>query len=334
MKKLIVPVSLIVLSLFLIVLFLHFFNRNQEDQSAGTELKHVTLRLQWTTQTQFAGYYVALKKGFYNEAGLRVSIEPGGYGQNPNQTVGAGLEEFGTKWPADLVASQDESLVSLANIVKDNGLNLISRKEKGIVSVEDFRGKKVAIWFIGNEYQLFALLDLYGLSREDMTIVSQKWDMSQFLNDEVDVAAVMTYNELLTLKSDGFDESNLNIMSFAEQGIGFPGHNIFTTREYLSGNPDICKSFVDASIRGWEYAISHPEEATDIVMSYDQEGVLNRDHQLRQMLGIIDLIQPDEYEIGLHLDRDYNLIGELYRKYGIIDQDFSISDSYTNKFIK
>lgn len=334
MKKISGLLLVLILLVCFVVFFLIFLNQKSIGRSAEPVVRDVTLRLQWTTQTQFAGYYVALKKGFYNEAGLRVSIEPGGYGQNPNQTVAAGLEEFGTKWPADLVASQDESLVSLANIVKDNGLNLISRKEKGIVSVEDFRGKKVAIWFIGNEYQLFALLDLYGISREEVDIISQKWDMSQFLNDEVDVAAVMTYNELLTLRSDGFDESNLDIMSFAEQGIGFPGHNIFTTKEYLNGNPDICKSFVDASIRGWEYAISHPEEATDIVMSYDQEGVLNRDHQLRQMLGIIDLIHPDEYEIGLHLDRDYNLIGELYRKYGIIDQDFSISDSYTNKFIK
>ena len=163
----------------------------------------VTLRLQWHIQTQFAGYYTALAKGFYEKEGLNVTIEQGGYGKNCLETVGEGLEEFGTKWMADLLEADDDTLISLANIVKDNGLLLITKKADGIRNIADFRGKRISIWFIGNEYQLFALLDKQGIARDEVTIVPQQWDMSQFYEDDVQVASAMSYNELLAVLAAG-----------------------------------------------------------------------------------------------------------------------------------
>ena len=308
------------------------YNSAQKQSTENLEVTEVTLRLQWHIQTQFAGYFVALKKGYYDDVNLKVNIKEGGYGKNPLFTVKEGLEEFGTKWMADL-ATNDSSLISLANIVKDNGLFMVSKKDKNIQSVDDFKGKKVSIWFIGNEYQLFALLDKNNIDQNQLEIISQKWDMSQFYNNEVDVAAVMSYNELLKIYQNGYSPQKLNIFKFKDLGVGFPGQNIFSSKEYYKKNPEICRKFIKASIRGWEFAIKHPEETTRIIMNYDQENILDFDHQLLQMKEIINLIQANKYQIGINLQKDYSFIEELFKKYKIIDQTTTLKNRYTNDFI-
>ncbi len=325
---------IVVITIVVIISIISFWKISLKEEEATdlSEFKQITLRLQWHTQTQFAGYYVALSKGFYEEVGLAVNIEQGGYGKNCINTVKEGIEEFGTKWMADLTIS-DNSLISLANIVKDNGLMLISKKDKNISSISDFYGKKVSIWFIGNEYQLFALLDKNQILHSELSIVSQKWDLTQFYNDEVDVFATMSYNEFLTVQKNGYSQKDLNIFSFKENGVGFPGQNIFTSKSFYNENPDICRKFVQASIKGWEFAVKNPAKATEIVMSFDKGNLLEFDHQLLQMKEIIRLMQTDSYKIGLHLEKDYNFIEETFKKYKIIKNDLKIHTLYTNEFI-
>ena len=329
MKKIVVIIILVT-----IIIGGYYIRMNNKKRTTDlSELTPITLRLQWHTQTQFAGYFVALKKGFYQDVGLAVNIEQGGYGKNCIDTVKEGLEEFGTKWMADLVVA-DASLISLANIVKDNGLMLVSKKEKGINTIEDFKGNKVSIWFIGNEFQLFALLDKNNIPQNDLSIISQKWDLSQFLNDEVDVVAAMSYNELLKIDNLGYASDKLNVFSFRDEGVGFPGQNIFTSTAFYKKNPDVCRKFVEASIKGWEFAIEYPQEATDIVMSYDKENLLEQNHQLQQMKEIIKLIQIDKYPIGIHLKQDYQFIESTFKKYKIIDEKTNIHNLYTNDLIQ
>ncbi len=326
-------VIFLILFLLFILLTLYLVNELGNRSADESELIEVTLRLQWHTQTQFAGYYVAQKKGFYSESGLKVNIKQGGYGENGILTVQEGLEQFGTKWMADLIAA-DSSLISLANIVKDNGLQIISKKEKNINSVNDFRGKRVSIWFIGNEYQLFALLDKYKIPQQELKIISQKWDLTQFYNDEADAVSGMIYNERLKLLEDGFSSDNLNILSYKELGVGFPGQNIFSSKTYYKNNPEICRKFVNASIDGWKYAIENPEEATRIVIENDIENILDYDQQLQQLNEMIKLIQADEYQLGIHLEEDYQLIGEIFKEYSFINENISLTSLYTNDLIE
>jgi len=157
--------------------------------------------------------------------------------------------------------------------------------------------------------------------------------LSQFYNDEVEVASAMSYNELLNVYDNGYPQEKLNTFSLKEEGIGFPGQSIFTTHTFYNSNPELCKSFVQASIKGWEYAIAHPQEAVDIVMKYDIEKKLNRDHQYKQMLAMIKLIMIDKYPLGINLKEDYEFITDVYKKYGIIQKSENVDSYYTNEFI-
>lgn len=326
-KKVLAISGILVIVLLCIVFMLKYLGYFQKDIVKDK----VTIRLQWHIQSQFAGYYVALDKGFYDEAGLQVKIEQGGYGKNALSTVKEGLEQFGTKWTADLIAAGDD-YISLANIVKDNGLLLISKKTKNIKDINDFKNKKISIWMIGNEYQLFVLLDKYNISRKNVKIIPQKWDMSQFLDDETDIAAAMSYNELLGIQSKGYTPENINIFSFKKYGVGFPGHNIFTSRKYYLENPDICRRFTLASLKGWQYVIDHPEETINIVMKYDKEGILDRGIQIQQINAIIELINAEAYKLGIHMKSDYKFIEKVFKEYGIIKKDVNIVKYFTNEY--
>ena len=300
---------------------------SKEKDSGSGKLRPVTLRLQWLIQTQFAGYYVALDKGYYREAGLDVRIEEGAYGKNNLATVSEGLEEFGTKWIFDLMP-QAERVVILANIMKDNGLLFVSKTSKGIRSVRDFAGRRVSVWFIGNEYQLFAMLDNAGIPRNSVRIVAQHFDLSQFLKDEVDVIAAMSYNEVLQLKKAGYPAGSISVIDPASAGAAFPGDSIFTSRTFFEKNPETCKKFVDASIRGWEYAIRYPEEATQIVLNHDKKGRLNRDQQLDQMVNIIKLIRSDRWPVGTIDTQSLSNTVYFARRYGFLETNRPLQSLY------
>jgi len=289
--------------------------------------------MQWHIQTQFAGYYVALAKGYYKDEGLNVSIKEGGYGKNSIITVSNGLEEFGTKWTADLFAEGDR-FISLANIVKTNGMLLISKKKKNIKTVNDLKGKKVSIWFIGNEYQLYALLESQNINRNSLKIIPQKWNMSQFLQDEVDVATVMVYNELQTVSKSGYPRRTLNIINYKNYRMDFPGHSIFTSKKYYTENPDICRRIVRASIKGWKYAVNHPAEAVSIVLKYDDKKILNKVHEEKQIKEIIKLINKKEYRIGIHDGKMMKKIERTYKRYNLIKKNIDVGKLYTNEFIE
>lgn len=298
-----------------------------EKKIVSEDVFEATLRLQWHTQSQFAGYFVAKEKGYYEEENIRINIEEGGYGKNCINTVKHGAEEFGvSKWVS---ISKENNLISIAQIVKDSGMVLISKKEKGIEKIEDLKNKKIGTWLVGNQYQLYTFLKSANINREDVELIRQDWNIEQILNDEIDLASAMTYNELLL-----FDKEDLNIIDYKDYGIIFPGQSIFTSKEFYNENKEICKKFVRASLKGWEYAIKNPKEASEIVLKYDKENRLNAEHELKQIKEIIKLINNKKYELGYHYKNRMNKILKDYGEYEIIDKDLNIESVYTNEFIE
>src|ERR671939_475734 len=173
--------------------------------ASGTPDK-VTVQLKWVTQAQFAGYYAALDQGFYKAENLDVTIRPGGPDIVPEQVVAGKQAEFGLDWLASLLATREQGtpLVNIAQVFKFAGMRELSWKDSNITTPADWKGKKVAVWFFGNEYNLLATLAKYNLDKDkDITLVQQPFDMNLFLNKEVDAAAAMTYNELYQVLSAG-----------------------------------------------------------------------------------------------------------------------------------
>lgn len=295
-------------------------------------LEPVTLQLQWVTQAQFAGYYVALDKGWYREEGIDLTINPGGPDLVPSDLILAGRADFGTGLLADLVVAAQEGkpVVSVAQIQQLNGLLLIAFKSSGIQGPADFAGKRVGVWLGAWEAQFDALMAKQGLTTADFSLISQGFTMDPFLKGELDVASAMIYNEYYVVLESGVKAGELNIIDYADYGLDFPGDTLFTSRQVLEQKADLCERMVRASLRGWQYAVDNPEEAADIVLKYDESGVQTRGHQLSMMNEIAKLVVLPVRPLGF-TDRDsVRRTIDTLLSYGVIDGPVAPEDVFTN----
>jgi NitT/TauT family transport system substrate-binding protein len=287
----------------------------------------VTLQTKWVAQAQFAGYYAALEQGFYKEEGLDVTIRPGGPDIVPAQVVAAGQAQFGLDWLPSTLANREQGvpLVNIAQIYQYSGMREISWKESNINSPADLKGKKVAVWFGGNELQLLATLAKYNIDKDnDVELVKQPFDMNLLLNKEVDAAAAMTYNEYFQVLSAGHKPEELNIIDFNAEGTAMLEDGIFTTEEFLKDakNQDIAARFVRASIKGWAFCRDNVDACVDTVLKNDASGVMKRDAQQWQMQEVNKLIWGDpankDAKIGYLDPEAFKRTADIAQKYGVL----------------
>lgn len=308
----------------------------QNGQAQDKQLDKVTLSLQWLTQCQFAGYYVALEKGYYKQERIDITIIPGASDINPIFQVSSGVTDFGTKWLADFIAAKDKGapLISIAQVLQSNGMVLISKAESNIKTPSDFIDKKLGIWFFGNEIQFFALMNKLNISTDRMHISPLKWSIKPFLNDEFDVVTAMIYNEYLRVLDSGYDKKGINVIDFSHYGLNFPGQVVFTRKSTLESKPDLCERMLRASLKGWAWAMDHPDATVDIVLKHDKARILKKDLQRRQMKEIIKLIQYGNLPLGYHSPKQVDFVMQSLVKHRVISSPLDLSEVYTNKVWK
>jgi NitT/TauT family transport system substrate-binding protein len=270
------------------------------DCAAVTPVK---LQLQWFTQAQFAGYFVADEKGMYAAQCLDVEIVEGGVDIVPQQQLADGAVDFALSWVPKALASREAgaNIVNIAQVFQRSGTLQVSFKDAGITSPADFAGKKIGNWGFGNEYEVFAALTEAGLDpAADVELVQQQFDMAALLAGDIDAAEAMTYNEyaqVLEAKNPDTGElytpDDFNVVSYEEAGVGMLQDAIWADGAKLESDAaykDTAIKFVAASLEGWAYCRDNAQECSDIVVSKGSK--LGASHQLWQMNEINKLIWP------------------------------------------
>ena len=300
---------------------------------AGEETLQKAIFLpQWVPQAQFAGYYTAEAKGFYKDQGIDLTITDGGPTSPADQMLKDGEADFATLWLSTAIAmrSQGARVVNIAQMVQRSALMLVAFKSSQIVSPKRMAGKKVGMWGPIFQIQPKALFAKYGIEVE---LVRQSYSVNLFLRGGVDVAPAMWYNEYHTILNSGVNEDELNTFFFYDHGLNFPEDGIYVLEETYEQNPDICRDFVAASIRGWEYAFAHPEEALDIIMAQLKKVHIpaTRVHQ-RWMLNRMQDLMVDkdngQKPMGRLDAEDYKRVGEALMEYQMISEIPAFSDFY------
>lgn len=251
----------------------------------------VTLQLQWVTQAQFAGYYVALDKGFYGEEDLNVTIKPGGPDIAPPQVLAGGGADIMLNWMPSALAAREKGLpvVNIAQPFKSSGLMLTCWKDSGITSPEDFKGKTIGVWFFGNEYPFLSWMSQLGISTEGgddgVTVLKQGFNVDPLLQKQADCISTMTYNEYWQVIDAGVSADDLITFKYEDQGVATLEDGIYALEDNLSDPAfeDKMVRFVRASMKGWKYAEANPDEAADIVLENDETGAQTEKHQKRMM---------------------------------------------------
>jgi NitT/TauT family transport system substrate-binding protein len=263
------------------------------NETGSQSVEKVQLQLKWVTQAQFAGYYAAKARGFYAADNLEVTIRPGGPDIVPEQVVAGGGAQFGIDWLPSLLSAREQGapLVNIAQIFAASGMREIAFKSSGIRSAADLKGRRVAVWFGGNEFELLATLEKYKIDRnKDVTLVQQPFDMNLLLQKQVDAAAAMTYNEYKQVLDAGVKADDLVIIDFNREGTAMLEDGIFVKADWLrdSRNKARAARFLRASLKGWEFCRDRPAECVDIVLK--ESPVLGREHQTWMMAEINKLI--------------------------------------------
>jgi NitT/TauT family transport system substrate-binding protein len=297
-------------------------------------MEAVSLQLQWVTQAQFAGYYVALDKGWYAEEGIDLTINAGGPDLVSVDLVTAGVHNFGTSLLADLIVAVEDGkpAVSIAQIQQTNGLLLLAYSSSGIEGPADFAGQRVGVWLGGWEAQFNALMAREGLSTQDFDLVSQGFSMDPFLDGSLDVASAMIYNEYHVVLESGVAAEELNIIDYADYGLDFPGDVLFTSRRLAEEDPELCTRMLRASLRGWAYAVENPEEAVQIVLKYDEAGIQTEAHQRSMMEEIAKLVSLPLRPIGYTDRDDVRRTIDTLLSYGVLSQGVEPETVFTNDF--
>jgi len=251
----------------------------------------VTLQLQWVTQAQFAGYYVALDKGFYEEEGLDVTVLAGGPDIAPPQVLAGGGADAMLNWMPSALAAREKGLpvVNIAQPFKTSGLMLTCWKDTGITGPQDFKGKTIGVWFFGNEYPFLSWMSQEGISTDGgddgVTVLKQGFNVDPLLQREADCISTMTYNEYGQVLDAGVNPDELVTFKYEEQGVATLEDGIYVLEENLNDPvfEDKMVRFVRASMKGWKYAEENPEEAAGIVLDNDETGAQTEAAQVRMM---------------------------------------------------
>ena len=271
----------------------------------------VTLQLKWVTQAQFAGYYVAKDKGFYGEENLDVEIKAGGPDIAPPQVIAGGGADVIIDWMPSALASREKGLplVNIAQPFKSSGMMLTCRKDTGIKSPADFKGKTLGVWFFGNEYPFLSWMSQLGIPTEGgasgVTVLKQGFNVDPILQKQADCVSTMTYNEYWQIIDAGLTADELVVFPYQAQGVATLEDGLYVLEDKLSDPAFVEKMvrFVRASMKGWKYAEANPDEAAEIVLENDATGAQTEKHQKRMMGEIAKLtagsngaLDPADYQ--------------------------------------
>lgn len=260
----------------------------------------LTLQLKWVTQAQFAGYFVALDKGFYEEEGLDVTILPGGPDIAPTQVLAGGGADVIVEWMPAALAAREKGLplVNIAQPFKRSGMMLTCLKESGITDPKtDFAGKTLGVWFSGNEYPFLSWMNHLGLSTEGgtdgVTVLKQGFNVDPLLQKQAACISTMTYNEYGQVLDAGLTPEDLVTFKYEDQGVATLEDGLYVLESTLDDPEKVTSlvQFVRASMKGWAYAAEHPEEAAEIVLENDETGAQTLEHQVRMAQEVAKLTE-------------------------------------------
>ena len=282
-------------------------------------LDAVTLQLKWSHSFQFAGYYAAQQKGYYRDAGLDVTIQAAQPGDDPIKKVLDGGAQYGVSNSSLLLArNAGHPVVLLAAIFQHSPVVFIAKAQLPVQGIQDLKGKRVMLEHQSDE--LLAYLKQEGISPADITHIEHSFNLQDLLDGKVDVISSYIIHEPYFLDKIGFPYHTYTPRSV---GIDFYGDNLFTTEQEIKNHPARTKAFREASLRGWEYAMEHPEEVADfIATNYSQPQL--RELYLFEAKRVASLLRTDLIEVGYSNPGRWRHIAATYADIGLLPKNPSL----------
>jgi len=287
----------------------------------------ILLQLAWKHQFQFAGYYAALHKGFYKDVGLNVVLIEGGKGRFAREELLEGRAHYGIAGAELLLHRKDgEPFVVLAPIFQHSPSILLVRRDSGISNLQDLIGKKVMLLPGKKDADILAAFLNEGISIDSLQRLDQSYHLTDLIEGRTDAVSAYLTNEPWLLLQKNVEPG---IISPQTYGVDFYSDCIFTTEHEIHNYPQRVSHFLNASLRGWEYAMDHPDDIIEILLKeYDVSKT--RLHLKYEAENIQKIVMPQLVQIGHMNPGRWHHIARTYEKLGLIDRKFPLKEFLYN----
>lgn len=306
----------------------------QEGSASGPETPALSMRLQWFPQFQFAGYIVAKVKGYYDEAGLDVTINPGGPDLVALPLVAAGTDTFGSTGADTVLIAREQGIpvVALATWFQASPVAFMVHADSGITRPQEFPGHTIGMFYGDNvETEYRALLAATGVDRASVNEVPGDYSLAPFLERRVDIWPVYATDQPNLARREG---AEVNLILARDHGVQLLGDVLFTTERFARENPRTVRAFVEATLRGWEYAVANPDEAIDLILAYNPE--LDREQLAFEAAETIKLLRygPGERCLGVNDRAAWETEAALLQELAILQQPPDLDAAVQPQFVE
>ncbi len=305
---------------------------------AAKEPHSVTIQLSWFPSAEFAGFYVADQKGYYADEDLKLSFVAGGPEIDSIKEVLDGHAQFGITAGDGIIRARaaDQDVVAVASIFRQSPLVVMALADKGIQRPQDLVGKTVGVispqmdttWDI----QFLGMLKKLDIEPAKMTFVpiEDYHGANALLSNKMQAASgFFSSNEPVQAELDG---QNTTQLFYSDYGIEIYANAIFTTGQIIHEHPDLVERFLRATLKGYQYAIEHPNEAAELTVKYDK--TLDVNLQTATMQAQIPLIDSGDAPIGTMDESVWQITHDILLEQKYISKPIDLATVYTNEFVQ
>jgi signal transduction histidine kinase len=290
--------------------------------SDGKPLEQITLQLKWRHQFQFAGYYAAIEKGYFREAGLEVTLKEATPGMNPADVVASGEAEYGIS-TTQLVIDRagGRPIVAMAAVFQHSPTMVMALASSGIASPQELRGKRLMLTG-PTDPEVVSMLRNEGVGVDQVRFLPHTWNIEDLIAGRTDAMTVYSTNEPYLMQQRGIAVTLINPLAY---GIDFYGDCLFTSQKETGEHPQRVTAFLEASRRGWVYAMSHQEEIADLIIArYNPQKT--REQLLFEASAMEKVILADLIEIGHMNPWRWRRIADQYAALGLLPANYPLDD--------
>lgn len=295
-------------------------------------LKEVSLRLDWVAGSEHSPYVVALEEGYFEQAGLDVTIREGEGSSVTAKLVANGNDTFGIVSAGLVVASVSQGLPirAVATPFKSTGTAILSPGDQPVNELTDLYGKDLGVDVKSIVYQEYkAVASLNNIDTSQINEVGISDTSVALLTGRVDAVVGVAHNEGVELETKGMD---VNYLFASDLGLNVPGWAIVANTETINSDPEMVNGFVDAVMKGWEFSLDKPDEALTIFLNAYPD--VDRDYATAAFPIVLILIgAPEGQPLGYSDLEAWNQLTDLYLKAEILEEDLDRSELFTNEFV-
>jgi signal transduction histidine kinase/ABC-type nitrate/sulfonate/bicarbonate transport system substrate-binding protein len=287
------------------------------------ELKKVTLQLSWFDQFQFAGYYIAKEKGFYEDLGLDVEIKPFKFGIDIPKEVNDGKIDFAVgRETLILERIKNPNIVALYSLFQSTPLILLSTKESGISTISDFSNKRIMTTIDdASEVSIKAMIISNKVKLENLTFLKHTHNINDLIYKKTDVISAYISKAPYWLQKEGI---LFNIFDPKKYGFDMYSDMLYTNQNFINYDLNTVLLFKKASLRGWEYAYSNPQESVDLILKDFNSQNLKRDELLYEAKELKKLSYFKTANLGEIRKDKIQRIYDLYNVMGLVPSPIDI----------